>query len=41
MGFSAKNVSYFKDVTEKHRIQYQKIIRQLLDDYIAEKKSTD
>jgi predicted DNA binding CopG/RHH family protein len=35
---SSESVAYFKDVAEKHHMQYQKIIRQLLDEYVANQK---
>ena len=41
ISLSSESVAYFKDVAEKHHMQYQKIIRQLLDDYVAKQKSTN
>lgn len=38
ISLSSESVAYFKDVAEKHHMQYQKIIRQLLDDYVAKQK---
>ncbi|MBL1294558.1 MAG: hypothetical protein COB61_011910 [Thiotrichales bacterium] len=35
MSLSAESVAYFKDTAKKHHMQYQKMIRQLLDDYVA------
>ena len=35
ISLSSESIAYFKDVAEKHHMQYQKIIRQLLDDYVA------
>lgn len=39
ISLSSESVAYFKDVAEKHHMQYQKIIRQLLDEYVAKQKS--
>ena len=41
ISLSSESVAYFKDVVEKHHMQYQKIIRQLLDDYVAKQKSVN
>ncbi len=38
ISLSAESVAYFKKVAKKHHMQYQKIIRQLLDDYVAHQK---
>jgi hypothetical protein len=38
ISLSADSVAYFKDVAKKHHMQYQKIIRQLLDEYVAHQK---
>ena len=35
---SSESVAYFKDMAKKHHLQYQKIIRQLLDEYVAHQK---
>jgi len=35
---SAESVAYFKDTAKKHHMQYQKMIRQLLDEYVAHQK---
>jgi len=35
---SMETVAYFKAAAEKHHMQYQKMIRQLLDDYVAYQK---
>jgi len=35
---SSESVAYFKGVAKEHRMQYQKIIRQLLDEYVAIQK---
>jgi len=38
ISLSSESVAYFKDVAKKHHLQYQKIIRQLLDEYVAHQK---
>ena len=38
ISLSAESVAYFKDVAKKHHLQYQKIIRELLDEYVAHQK---
>ncbi len=35
---SAESVAYFKETAKKHHMQYQKMIRQLLDEYVAHQK---
>jgi predicted DNA binding CopG/RHH family protein len=35
---SKESVDYFKKEAEKHDMQYQKMIRQLLDEYVAHQK---
>jgi predicted DNA binding CopG/RHH family protein len=35
---SSESVAYFKELAKKHHLQYQKIIRQLLDEYVAHQK---
>nr|MDT0252815.1 BrnA antitoxin family protein [Endozoicomonas sp.] len=35
---SADSVEYFKSVAEEHGMQYQKMIRQLLDEYVAHQR---
>jgi predicted DNA binding CopG/RHH family protein len=35
---SSESVAYFKEMAKKHHLQYQKIIRQLLDEYVAHQK---
>ncbi|MEN8178325.1 MAG: CopG family transcriptional regulator [Pseudomonadota bacterium] len=35
---SSDSVAYFKDIAKKHHMQYQKIIRELLDEYVAHQK---
>ena len=38
ISLSTESVAYFKGIAKKHHMQYQKIIRQLLDEYVAEQK---
>ncbi|MBL4630481.1 MAG: CopG family transcriptional regulator [Paraglaciecola sp.] len=38
ISLSTESVEYFKTVAEKNHMQYQKIIRQLLDEYVAHQK---
>jgi predicted DNA binding CopG/RHH family protein len=35
---SAESVAYFKETAKKNHMQYQKMIRQLLDEYVAHQK---
>ena len=39
ISLSTESVAYFKAAAKKHHMQYQKIIRQLLDEYVAHQKS--
>ena len=41
ISLSSESVAYFKDVAKKHHMQYQKMIRQLLDEYVAHQKSAE
>ena len=41
ISLSSESVAYFKDTAKKHHMQYQKIIRQLLDEYVAHQKSVN
>ncbi len=41
ISLSSESVAYFKDAAKKHHMQYQKIIRQLLDEYVEHQKSTN
>ncbi len=41
ISLSTDTVAYFKDVAKQHHIQYQKMIRQLLDEYVAHQKSAN
>ena len=38
ISLSSESVAYFKNVAKKHHMQYQKIIRQLLDEYVEHQK---
>ncbi len=38
ISLSSESVAYFKDTAKKHHMQYQKMIRQLLDEYVAHQK---
>ena len=38
ISLSSESVAFFKTAAEKHHMQYQKLIRQLLDDYVAHQK---
>ncbi len=41
ISLSSESVAYFKDAAKKHHMQYQKMIRQLLDEYVAHQKSAN
>jgi predicted DNA binding CopG/RHH family protein len=41
ISLSSESVAYFKDAAKQHHMQYQKIIRQLLDEYVAHQKSAN
>ncbi|MCY3752085.1 MAG: CopG family transcriptional regulator [Gammaproteobacteria bacterium] len=38
ISLSSESLAYFKEVARANHIQYQKMIRQLLDDYVARRK---
>ena len=38
IALSSESVTYFKKVASEHHMQYQKIIRELLDEYVAHQK---
>ncbi len=40
ISLSSESVAYFKDAAKKHHMQYQKMIRQLLDEYVQHQKTT-
>ena len=39
ISLSSESVAFFKEIAEKHHTQYQKMIRQLLDEYVAHQKA--
>ncbi len=41
ISLSSESVSYFKEIAKANHIQYQKMIRQLLDEYVAHQKSAN
>jgi len=41
ISLSSESVAYFKDAAKKHHMQYQKIIRQLLDEYVSHQKNAN
>lgn len=38
ISLSSESVAFFKEAAKKHHTQYQRMIRQLLDDYVARQK---
>ena len=38
ISLSSESVAYFKAAAKKHHMQYQKMIRQLLDEYVEHQK---
>ena len=40
ISLSSESVAYFKETAKKHHMQYQKMIRQLLDEYVQHQKSS-
>ena len=38
---SSESVAYFKETARKHHMQYQKMIRELLDEYVAHQKNAN
>jgi len=40
ISLSSESVAYFKDTAKIHHMPYQKMIRQLLDEYVAHQKNT-
>jgi predicted DNA binding CopG/RHH family protein len=41
ISLSSESIAYFKATAQKHHMQYQKMIRQLLDEYVAHQKSAN
>ena len=39
ISLSSESLAYFKEVAKANHIQYQKMIRQLLDDYVAHQRN--
>lgn len=38
ISLSTESVTYFKETAKKHHMQYQKMIRHLLDEYVKKQK---
>lgn len=41
ISLSSESVAYFKEAAKTNHMQYQKMIRQLLDEYVAHQKQAD
>ena len=41
ISLSSESIAYFKDAAKEHHMQYQKMIRQLLDEYVAHQKNAN
>lgn len=41
ISLSKESIEYFKSAAQKNHMQYQKMIRQLLDEYVAHQKSAN
>lgn len=39
ISLSTESIDFFKDQANQHDMQYQKMIRQLLDDYVTQQKA--
>jgi predicted DNA binding CopG/RHH family protein len=39
LSLSTESVAFFKAAAKKHHMQYQKMIRQLLDEYVTQQKA--
>lgn len=39
ISLSTESINFFKDQANRHDMQYQKMIRQLLDDYVSQQKA--
>ncbi|HAU67065.1 MAG TPA: CopG family transcriptional regulator [Gammaproteobacteria bacterium] len=39
ISLSTESINFFKDQARTHDMQYQKMIRQLLDDYVTQQKA--
>ena len=40
ISLSTESVAYFKEAAKENHMQYQKMIRQLLDEYVSHQKNT-
>ncbi len=38
ISLSSESIAFFKEAAKRHHTQYQKMIRQLLDEYVAQQK---
>jgi predicted DNA binding CopG/RHH family protein len=41
ISLSTESIAYFKSEAKKNHMQYQKMIRQLLDEYVSHQKSSN
>jgi len=41
ISLSSESVAFFKKMAKKHHVQYQRIIRELLDEYVAQQKNAN
>jgi len=41
ISLTSESVAYFKEAAKKHHMQYQKIIRELLDEYVSHQKGAN
>ena len=41
ISLSSESVAYFKEVAKNHHMQYQNIIRELLDEYVKHQKTAN
>ena len=41
ISLSAESIAYFKEAAKSNHMQYQKMIRQLLDEYVAHQKNAN
>jgi hypothetical protein len=39
ISLSSDSIAFFKEMAKKHHMQYQKIIRELLDEYVAHQQA--
>jgi hypothetical protein len=38
ISLTSESIAFFKEAAHEHHMQYQKMIRQLLDEYVAQQK---